>query len=489
MCWPDDFAGWLAFPLICLPVFLCLRSQTCVSQLHSPHPSLGQCALPLPDLAAVHGKPMRMPPYPRPIRLRSSGFISLPVFACLLDALARWLFPKQVACAGFWHGRMCPPRSLSLLPWLFFLDMCMCLLFFLYQTFVCRFGSVFRLSDLDLWLDVGPSWVNICSAVLLSDFLWPVCALHLLATFSNWNWLVLCIVFQPQSIYFLVSVAWFAAALLALTGYWFLRWSLNIEDWIYLALGNFRTAPKIGPVVDVDLFLLWLFASIPFVCARLGIWIAIGLVSSLWISRAPICRCRTVVEDAPPPQVQHTIHASHSLRLQQLLHAPFALRLHQRLMLLLHPVRSDRGPAHSPLPAASATGSARASSAPVTNPSTPRGKAQHLSDMLQLQSLMLTMSHESDWLKKGGRKATEIHQFAAWTHFAAYRKETFWPVKTKEASNRWTHGQNRSFPIQSHRTLRRCITSWVGGCFRWTPCSFSPTCLFLRMATSCHWAT
>lgn len=30
-----------------------------------------------------------------------------------------------------------------------------------------------------------------------------------------------------------------------------------------------------------------------------------------------------------------------------------------------------------------------------------------------LQSLMLTMSHESDWLKKGGRKATEIHQFAA----------------------------------------------------------------------------
>ena len=24
MCWPDDFAGWLAFPFICLPVFLCL---------------------------------------------------------------------------------------------------------------------------------------------------------------------------------------------------------------------------------------------------------------------------------------------------------------------------------------------------------------------------------------------------------------------------------------------------------------------------------
>ena len=73
------------------------------------------------------------------------------------------------------------------------------------------------------------------------------------ATFSNWDWLVLCILFQPQSIYFLVPMAWFAAALLAQTGYWFLRWSLNIEHWIYLALVNFWTAPKFEPIVDVDL--------------------------------------------------------------------------------------------------------------------------------------------------------------------------------------------------------------------------------------------
>ena len=48
-------------------------------------------------------------------------------------------------------------------------------------------------------------------------------------------------------------MAWFAAALLAQTGYWFLRWSLNIEHWIYLALVNFWTAPKFEPIVDVDL--------------------------------------------------------------------------------------------------------------------------------------------------------------------------------------------------------------------------------------------
>ena len=111
MCWPDDFAGWLAFPFICLPVFLCLLdvlvADMCLPVFHQTDawPDDFGSSFPLtlvwPVCFTFAGSCSCTWEAHANVSLRSSGFICLPVFACLLDALARWLFPKQVACAGF----------------------------------------------------------------------------------------------------------------------------------------------------------------------------------------------------------------------------------------------------------------------------------------------------------------------------------------------------------------------------------------------------